>query len=287
LLLDHAGQESAVTDRDRPPSGFGARLAVVVAFVAAWMSIGWAFRLDPNLYLLAGVPLTAVFQLAIARRPLRALWVREAPPLRLDARGGLLAAGLAVLPFVGLTSSLHSGWVIVGWYLCAILGAAAAAYAIRHGDRRLLPAARPALLVFLYFSLLMAFIAWRRGPGAFRLAAVPEALRWTALYFPVCFLLEEVTFRGAIDAYLYRPGEPRRWWSAVAGSFLWGIWHLPIIPLDQLNVATPLIVGLWHMTVGVPLCLSRRIGGNLAVPAAAHAALDGVRNALSLLPGGS
>jgi hypothetical protein len=276
-----------VTDRDRPPAGFGTRLAVVVAFLAAWMSIGWAFRLDPNLYLLAGVPLTAAFQLAIARRPLRGLWVREAPPLRLDARVGLLAAGLAVLPFVGLARSLHSGWVVIGWYLCAILGAAAAAYAIRHADRRLLPAARPALLVVLYFSLLMVFIAWRRGVGAFRPAAVPEALGWTVLYFPVCFLLEEVTFRGAIDAYLHHPGEPRRWSSAAASSFLWGIWHLPTIPPDQLNLATPLLVGLWHMVVGVPLCFSWRIGGNLAIPAAAHAALDGVRNALSLLPGQS
>ena len=41
--------------------------------------------------------------------------------------------------------------------------------------------------------------------------------------------------------------------------------------------------GSWGMLPGIPLCLSWRTGGNLLVPAAAHAALDGVRNALLLM----
>jgi hypothetical protein len=41
-------------------------------------------------------------------------------------------------------------------------------------------------------------------------------------------------------------------------------------------------LGCWHLVGGLPLSLSWRSGGNPLVPAA-HAALDGVRNALLLI----
>src|SRR5438128_528071 len=55
------------------------RLIAVSLFVAAWMACGWLLRLDADAYLVVGVPPTILFQLIIRRRPLRALWVREAP----------------------------------------------------------------------------------------------------------------------------------------------------------------------------------------------------------------
>jgi len=52
-----------------------------LAFVAGWVAIGYGFDLGKTLnrqcvYLLIGIPLTVVFQLAIRKRPLRELWVR-------------------------------------------------------------------------------------------------------------------------------------------------------------------------------------------------------------------
>ena len=65
-----------------PPvaTGSGQRYLAVTLFVAAWMAGGWLFRLDPNVYLLLGVPLPVLFQWLVRRRPIRALWVREASP---------------------------------------------------------------------------------------------------------------------------------------------------------------------------------------------------------------
>jgi membrane protease YdiL (CAAX protease family) len=62
------------------------RIVEVVVFVALWMGIGLRFRLDANAYLLLGIPLTAFFQLAVRRKPIRALWVRSAPAFCWDGR---------------------------------------------------------------------------------------------------------------------------------------------------------------------------------------------------------
>jgi membrane protease YdiL (CAAX protease family) len=105
--------------------------------------------------------------------------------------------------------------------------------------------------------------------------------RYLALYFPVTFVLEEVTFRGALDSHVHRAGEPRGWLSAVLVSVLWGLWHLPVsggMPLPYLVLE----LVAWHTLVGVPLSLAWRRSGNLAGPAFAHAAIDAVRNGLML-----
>src|SRR5262249_15184402 len=63
-----------------------ARALLVLMFLAIWMAAGWLLKLDPNQYLLLGVPLTVLFQMGVVRRPLRSLWVRSAPPMRTDAK---------------------------------------------------------------------------------------------------------------------------------------------------------------------------------------------------------
>ena len=65
----------------------------VLIFVVVWMAAGWVFHLDANAYLLLGIPLVVLFQLFIARRPLRNLWVRDATTFRL----GFIAVVLAAL----------------------------------------------------------------------------------------------------------------------------------------------------------------------------------------------
>src|SRR5271166_4518222 len=97
------------------------RRLVIVAFVAVWMALGWLLRLDANAYLLLGVPLTAGIQILVARRPIRALWVRDAPRVRVDWTWLLTTGALAALPLYELSQSYRAGWVVTGWFICAVL----------------------------------------------------------------------------------------------------------------------------------------------------------------------
>ena len=114
--------------------------------------------------------------------------------------------------------------------------------------------------------------------------AVPDmlavGLRSLLLYLAVVFVLEEVTFRGALDAHLHHAGERRGLLSAAAVSVLWGLWHLPLA-----DPATPLWQTLiqllvLHGVVGVLLSYAWRCTGTLAAPGLAHALIDAVRNGL-------
>jgi len=115
-------------------------------------------------------------------------------------------------------------------------------------------------------------------PVAEALLALPT---YIALYFPATFLLEEVTFRGALDAHVHHDSEARGWQSAVLVSTLWGLWHLPVshaLPFP-LQLSELVVV---HVVLGVPLSIAWRRSRNLAGPALAHAVNDAVRNAVML-----
>ena len=103
------------------------------------------------------------------------------------------------------------------------------------------------------------------------------------LYFPVCFALEEVSFRGLLDSHLSWPGRRAGLASALFGSMLWGIWHLPTVPAASRTPETAVALLVIHSMIGVPLAIYWRRSGNLVVPAFTHAMLDAVRNALQLL----
>jgi membrane protease YdiL (CAAX protease family) len=113
-------------------------------------------------------------------------------------------------------------------------------------------------------------------------AAVAAIAKYTALYFPATFLLEEVAFRGALDAHVHHDGDRWGWRSAIFVSALWGLWHLPVsssgLPLPLQVVQ---LVGV-HVVLGVPLSFAWRRSHNLAGPALAHAVNDAVRNAVML-----
>jgi len=249
-----------------------ARAAIeVVVFVGVWMTLGFALRLDENAYLLAGVPLTAAFQLLVARRPLRALWLREPAGARRGLGWALVALALAAWPAVSLVRfALVHQFEEVLWCAAAIAGAAAAALALcnrRAGfGREVLLCLATAGAVGVFFVLTAA----RHAPS---LAVGVSSL---LLYFPVCFVLEEVTFRGALDTHL-EPAGRCNWETAVLVGALWGAWHLPTVPGPKLHALPGLL--LVQIAVGVPLSLFWRRSGNLAVPALTHAVIDAVRNA--------
>jgi hypothetical protein len=267
----------AVATRDVPRA---LRFAVGTATVALWVAIGWGARLDANAFLLVGVPLTVGFQLLVARRPLHALWVRDATTFRLDRAAAAIAVTLAVVPAIALVRLLGaSGFdaVRVGWYLCALVGAVAAGFAFRALDRASWRALVACLVVAGGVGILIMVATWR-ARGAPAPAGVARGLWWLLLYLPVTFVLEEVFFRGALDAWVHRPGEGHGVASALAVSVLWALWHLPLVPrVDPASIVGILVV---HVAIGVPLSLWWRRGGNLAGPALAHAAIDAVRNAL-------
>jgi membrane protease YdiL (CAAX protease family) len=100
------------------------------------------------------------------------------------------------------------------------------------------------------------------------------------LYVSACFCIEEVAFRGVLDAHVHGPGAPRGFSSAVFVSVLWGLWHWPIVPHAGSWWALPLQLIAVHTVIGVPLSHFWRRSGNLAVPVVTHAFIDAVRNAL-------
>lgn len=112
-------------------------------------------------------------------------------------------------------------------------------------------------------------------------AALVAVVKYTALYFPATFLLEEVAFRGALDAHLHHDGDSRGWQNAILVSALWGLWHLPVSSGLPLPLRVSQLVAV-HVALGVPLSFAWRRGRNLAGPALAHAVNDAVRNAAML-----
>ena len=262
-----------------------ARWLIVVAFVAVWMLCGVVGDLSANAYLLLGVPLVVMFQLTVARRPLQSMWLRAAPPFRLGARGIALAGLLAIAPVYGLAESLDEqrGVVTAIWYVCAIGGCAAVAYAWINRPRTAL---RPALIfaglaLFCGLAIMAAgAVVTGRTPWIV-VTRLPSFALDFLLYLPVTFVLEEVVFRGALDSYVGGTGIVG--WhntaTAIGVAALWGLWHLPIMsgPL-QLGVVVQLLAV--HLPIGIFLAFSWRAGGTLLLPALAHALIDAYRNSV-------
>jgi Type II CAAX prenyl endopeptidase Rce1-like len=272
----------AVAERPRPR-----RVVEGVGFVAAWVGLGYLLPVSSEAYLLMEIPLTIAFQVLVRRRPVRELLVRgggtasdrpSGPSRRDVAVTGLLVLG-------PLSWGLQAGgggdlWVI-GWYAAAVVGAAAAAYALRSTSVRavLRSAALPTAVGVVGNVLVVGGVELASGTSFDLVAMLGSVLKWLAIYFPATFVIEEVAFRGALDAHVHHPGEGRGWRSAMFVSALWGLWHLPVadgmpFPLLVLSLMT------WHCLVGVPLSYAWRRSGNLSGPAFAHSVIDAVRNGL-------
>jgi membrane protease YdiL (CAAX protease family) len=270
-----------------------ARCVHAVVFVGIWMAIGWLFRLDANSYLIVGVPLVMLFQLLVRKKPLVTLWIRGAERFRLNGLGIVLGLALAVLPAVRLiqtcqSTSWRSHLPEILWYCCAIIGAFGAAFSfccfVRRTWKELGFCMLTAGVIGVGTMVLGWLIRWAllHKPIVLNGAAAMHGLQSFVLYVPVCFVLEEVVFRGALDSHVFQPGDKGQWWTAVFVSTLWGWWHLPIAGARGVQQLLTLVIVLpcIHIAVGVFLSLSWRRSGNLAVPATVHAFIDAVRNML-------
>ena len=74
------------------------RFLIVGLTVVVWWGLGFLLHLTLPVFLLLGIPLLVVFQLGIYRQPLRTLWVRSGPPLRLDGWFFLLWGMFSIFP---------------------------------------------------------------------------------------------------------------------------------------------------------------------------------------------
>jgi len=266
-------------------------------FVAIWMVIGYALSLDPTTYLLVGIPVTIVFQMFIAKQPLRALWVRVAPPLKFSAlkREALaIAIIFAILNLLFLITFIFAGnWEASVYELVAVLASIPLAYSLSYLSRATLKplvmclatSGTIALGTFVVEYWLNVYFYHSQTPvtaGSFLLVGVVSFIE----YLPAVFLLEEVWFRGAFDSHVYHLGEPRSYLTSLYVSLIWGAWHFPItyVPSDGLVGGLELLGQLlvFQGAVGFFLSIYWRRSGNLIVSGSVHAIIDTVRNGLNV-----
>lgn len=261
------------------------------------MVIGFVLRLDPNSYLLLGLPITVVFQLLVRKAPLRALWVRKAPPLsigKLKPAAQLVALAFALANWVILYEYVVShSWILVLYELVAIVGTIPLAYAIHNFTRQMV---RPLLMCFatagsvvvgLDLTLYLSGVYQQHSLTPVTLGGF--VITWTVSmvqYLPVVFLIEEVWFRGAFDSHIYHLGEKYPNLTAIYVSLLWGAWHFPMVytPSMGLNADIGVLMELLVLQgiVGSFLSVYWRQSGKLLVPGSVHAFVDSVRNGLGL-----
>jgi membrane protease YdiL (CAAX protease family) len=262
-----------------------ARAVVATLAIGGYMALGFVFGLSAEGYLLLGIPITIAFQALVVHRPLRALWLRAAPPVRFARRSTLAVVVVAIAPGVVATRGVQQGDpVLVAYGLVAMFGALGAVYALRAMDREAVRSTVRASLIngvilvaaMVVFKLLSG--GFHGNPGG----AIATAVISVATYLPVVFVMEEVLFRGLLDPYLHgsTPGRDRA--SALYGSALWGLWHLPVMSVD-LGLATIPYLVVIHTALGYVLVSAWRRTGNLAAPGIAHAVADALRNAVAVL----
>src|SRR4029453_2650967 len=180
-------------------------------------------------------------------------------------------------------------WLVALWLLWACAGAVLSGFALSQqrgsSARQALPSFLAAVLIGV--GIMAASALARHHSIGFSLPKLAYLVKQFLLYFTVCFALEEVVFRGALDSHVYQSrsdsqpsGSP--WLSAIFVSALWGIWHLPTAPVSNAPAFAAIIpsVLIVHTLVGVPLSFCWRASGTLVLPSAAHALIDTYRNAL-------
>jgi membrane protease YdiL (CAAX protease family) len=261
-----------------------ARAVVATLVIGGYMAVGSAFRLGAEAYLLLGIPITIAFQILVVRRPLRALWLRQAPPMTVTPRSIVAIVVMAIAPAVVAAGGVRNGdLALVGWGLAAMVGAVGAVYALRAMDGT---AIRSTIRTTLITGTVLVgvMVAFRLATGGFHGnpgAAVATAAISLLTYLPVVFVMEEVLFRGLLDPYLHgsTPGPDRA--SALYGSALWGLWHLPVTFLALGVLTIPYLV-IVHSAIGYVLATAWRRTDNLAVPGVSHAMIDALRNAIAI-----
>lgn len=270
--------------------GRGARWLVAAVTVAVWVALGLLLHLSANVYLLLTIPFTALFQTLIARQPLRAVWLRGAPPFPVDVWSVIIFALLAIVPvYSAIAAGQRADWPNLAYGVAAVGGAAGAAYTMRAVQPRTLRQLALCVATVCACGVLLTVLdGWAAGTlhPASAGRSFLTAGYWFLLYLPAVFVVEEVFFRGALDSYLHALDTGTGWASAVYVSGLWGLWHLPVIGFagPRSLLVTVVVLLAFQIVLGIPLSIGWRRSGNLLVPSAAHALNDAIRNVLIGVP---
>lgn len=261
------------------------RAVVATSVIVAYMALGFALGLGADAYLLLGIPITVAFQALVVRRPLRALWLRDAPAFRFSPRSLAAVALVAIAPAVVAVGGVRDGNpAVVGYGLVGMVGAVGAVYTLRALDRAAVQETIRATLITSAI-LVTVMAGYRLASGGFDgnvLAALATSLISAATYLPVVFVIEEVLFRGLLDPYLRGQAAEGHRASTLYGSALWGVWHLPVMGVALGVLTIPYLVAV-HTALGWVLVRSWRRTGNLAAPGIAHAVSDALRNAVAVV----
>jgi membrane protease YdiL (CAAX protease family) len=266
------------------------RLIEMTAVVALWIGFGQlldvkvhaaSFAWKVDVYLLFGIPLVAVFQLWVRRRPITGLWVRDGRPVANRVALRLLGVLLAVFPTVLLIRTISDdpdGVVAQAAYAIAAMGGAfAGAYAYLHFTRE--------TWKYLAYCLLTAgvigvipYLASDVHTLTHPVEGHSDTHIWFGIeslltYLPVVYVMEEVAFRGAFDSHAHHEADRLGLLTAIYVSVLWGTWHAPLFGWDH-------ILGLvvYQGAVGTFLSIWWRKSGNLGVSGTTHALIDSIRN---------
>lgn len=274
-----------VRSRTSGRAGEVRRSAIAAAVIAGYIALGYAFRLPADVYLLVGIPITLAFQALVARRPLQAMWLRTVPAFAFTRASTAAVVAIGVAPGIMAVSGVMAGNPVRAVYgAVGIVGAVGAVYCLRAIDRRGLRETLRATAVGSA-AMITVMVAYRLATGGFHgdlSGALVAVVVSFATYLPAVFVIEEVLFRGVIDAYLAPGTEPRRRSASIVGSALWGVWHLPVMGVGLGVLTVPYLV-VMHVLVGWALVRAWRRTGNLAAPGLAHAAIDALRNGVAVL----
>jgi membrane protease YdiL (CAAX protease family) len=269
------------------------RMVEVTAFVWIVIAVGFVLGLRDEgtngivIYLLITTALTIVFQRFVARTPIRWMWVRGSDvPFTRRTVTPIVAVGLAIYPVYALGRALtdEEGYQIA-YFALALLGAGAAAWAIRQASRstwRYLGLCMATAGVIGCALVLLGALQTLSHPLSRVLFSGTDAgMFFTSLltYVPVVFVMEEVTFRGCLDSHIHHEGDSRGVLSAFWVSALWAWWHMGCLPDTN-----PVNVLFLMVPMGVFLSIWWRRSGNLAVSGLTHAFADSFRNALGEIP---
>jgi membrane protease YdiL (CAAX protease family) len=268
------------------------RFLEVTGFWVVYIALGEVLGLGTSAgeletYLLLSVPLVVLFQVFVARRDIREVWVRMAPKVALRRLTIGIAVALAIYPLVMLVKAIadsNPASVVIAYLVVGTLGAAGAGYAFGLFKREtfrylaicvLLAAAYECFIDFGLDGKTALTGPLVTHPGADFLVFLTSLIN----YLATVFVFEEVVFRGTLDAHLHRPGERHGLWTASYISFLWCMWHAPVFGWDQF---ASLLVAMFP--VGIVLSIYWRKSGNLGVSGTAHATIDSIRNAVVGVP---
>ena len=271
------------------PTGSGPgqlrRAVEITLLVAVWMALGAVLHLSTEAYLLLGVPLTALFQIAIRRQPIRALWVRAAPPFQFTRAGWVVAVVVASLPTLGALGELaERKWLSAAFNAVIAAGAFPAVYCLWNLKRTHWRQLGACLLLSFLLDVVFRGVLWMMHlegpPHPLGVKSLQILAMEIPVFIPTMCVMEEVAFRGLLDSHLHHPADGRGWLSAAYLSALWGLWHIPIMPRNGESWQEILVLLLAaHVPFGIVLSFFWRRTGNLLVPGAAHTLLDAVRDA--------